>query len=122
LPGVRTFQIGIPERPGATLPRTNGVDRAPPRLGIEKGAVAVRELAKAHAFPDGSRVLEFDFAGRFVEEIGNLLNLVSVHPHVAFRAGTAIAALRAFEFQAVLVPGLTHAADCMSAVTDLQLP
>ena len=104
VPFLSGFQIGFPERPGAALAGADRVHRAFPCLWIKKRTIAVLVFCQRHPAADGSRVKQADFADRFVQIFGNLLQFFLSRPNHARIAGAAIAALRTRKLQAVSVP------------------
>ena len=97
-------QIGLPERPGPTLPWASGVDRAASLLWIKVNAVAVRVLVERYSTSDWSRIHESNFADRLVEKFGDRPNLVLIDPDETRPPGAAVAALSTFKRKAVSIP------------------
>src|SRR5262249_39298779 len=106
-PGGRSGEVGIPERPVPTLPRTRRIHPAAARLRIEKRAVVVRpDFSQAAATPDPTRVVAPHLFQRLAEVRRDLRQLLLIDPDVPFEPGAAIPALRALEPQPVFVPRL----------------
>jgi hypothetical protein len=107
LPGGGAAEIGIPKGPGFALPRSGGVDRALPFVGIEKDASAVGELLQAFADTDAADVELFELFEIVGHDDGSDRgDLFVVHPDIAGRASAAVATLRAFKLQACMIPRL----------------
>ena len=112
LPVSTAFEIGIPERPTATLPRTHRIDFASARFGVEKSAVAVGKLGQRHAIAEQPRMKQSQFADCFAKMLCNTFLLLVVDPNHASRTRATVPAPGACELQAVFVPfvGRAHAA------------
>lgn len=110
--GFRAFEQFGPEGPGAALHGADGIDAA--------DGAAVGQTLEEDAIPAvwagglGQGPVSADFPGVLAEEIvaaelevaGDVLDFAVIEPDVAGRAGAAVAAHGAGEFQAVGVPGL----------------
>jgi hypothetical protein len=103
-PSFGRLQIGIPERPGAALAGPLFVHRTFTALVIEEYAVAIFVFVEAAADPDLPDILFLEFRRIHFEPFGEGVDFRLVDPHVSWRAGAAISAARAFEFQTVLIP------------------
>ena len=105
-PGLGGADVGIPERPGATLARACGVHAALSRFGVEEDAIVVLQLLETFADADLSHVFSLKL-GHLEPDLGSEgRDFVFTYPHVAGRAGAAVAAAGALEAQAIFVPGL----------------
>src|SRR4051812_13906428 len=96
----------MPKGPGAALSRAGAVNLAFAGLAVEKHAVPVVELDKALANAHGSYVLQLKFLDRHSDELRQGFDFFLVDPDVTCCACATIAALRALETKAILVPGL----------------
>ena len=111
-PILRCFQIGVPERPSTALPWPGTIDAALPCLTVEEYAVAVGKFLEALPGSDAANVLVFEFSQILADERGQGRDLLVVDPHMARRAGAAIAALGASEAKSRVIPGkISHKGD-----------
>ena len=97
-------QIGLPERPGPTLPWASGVDRAASLLWIKVNAVAVRVLVERNSTSGRSSIHQTDLADRLVEEFRDGLDLVFIDPDVSGGTRAAVTAPSAFKRKAISIP------------------
>lgn len=104
IPGLRTAQVPIPERPSATLGGAHGIDCAASRGRIKKRAIAVGELGERSTSSDQPSVKNSDFADRLLPELGDLGKLGFGDPNKPGRAGAAISTAGAVKLQPVFVP------------------
>jgi hypothetical protein len=106
-PCIGRANIGIPERPCAALARPGSINAAFARLAVEENAIAVGVFDETFADADLAYISRFKF-GNIDAHLGRQPgDVLLIDPHVTWRAGAAIAAARALELQAVLVPGLS---------------
>lgn len=105
LPCLRSADIRIPEGPGPALPWPIFVHFAAPRFIVEEYAVAIFELHQALSHANLADIRLFEIGDRKTKPQCQCGNLALVHPYEPWRAGAAIAALRAFESQSVFEPG-----------------
>lgn len=110
LPVLGRGDVAFPEGPAPALPRPDRVDRAA-FFPVVHHAVAVRLLAEAPAIPYPANMNLGELFHRLPAIRGDLPNLLVVDPDIARRPGAAVAALRAAEAEAVLVPGFGHGVD-----------
>ena len=100
MPGLGRRQVGIPERPGAALPGSGGIDRAVARFAVEKDAIAIGEFAQALANADGAHVFVLEFLDvPIAYQSGQRGDLFGVHPYEPGRSRAAIAAFGALELE-----------------------
>ena len=106
IPITAFCQQGLPKWPGTTLLRTIFVDRATFALSKENTVIIGLFRQADAALADRPRVLATK--RRFIKPktFGQGKNLAIVDPHIAWCAGTAVAALGAGEAQSIFEPGL----------------
>src|SRR5712692_965194 len=102
-PGFGRGDVAFPKWPGTALARANGIHRTA-RFAVPKYTVAVGFLAQADAVAHGPCVHLGRFVDTFPAVRGDGGDFLHIDPDVARRSGAAVAAARAFETQAVLVP------------------
>ena len=103
-PGLRAFQVRIPEGPGTTLLRTHGINRAAARPTVEKLAVSVVTLGQRRLLPFAPSKPQLHLGFRQSDVFRDLLNLFVGHPDDTWIARAAIAATRALKREPILVP------------------
>lgn len=103
------MQVKRPERPGAALVGTDGIDHAPAATvfffrqkdAVFGGSVFFNAVFEADTF----EVFLFDLLDRCAQMFGEKLDFRLGDPDIAlFRAGAAIAATGALKMQSALVP------------------
>ncbi len=100
------LEVGIPERPGLALTRARRINGA---LAIlKKDAVSVFVFDKALAGADAANIVGFEFFDFLTYEFREGCDLFLVDPNIARCPRAAVAALRAFKFQTVFVPGFAR--------------
>lgn len=99
------FQIGIPERPGATLDGTISVNFAVQVETIKKDAIAVWIFYETFSVADLANKFFFKFIEEEAEEVCQTLDFLVGDPDVAWRSRTASAALLTLKLKSVCVPG-----------------
>ena len=103
-PVAGRLEVGFPEGPSATLAGSGVINRAAARLTIEKDAVAVGKLLQALSHTNSTAVRVFKLIDAQARQSRKRRDFFVRNPDIAGRAAAAIAALRAGESEASVVP------------------
>jgi hypothetical protein len=105
-PRLGRFDIRVPERPVAALPRSRRIDSATAFLRIEECAIVIlSDFTKAHAPSNRPHMPLKRVGDRRAEELGNRRDFLVVNPDIPLEARATVPALAAGEFQSVFIPG-----------------
>ena len=104
VPCFGTFEVRIPEWPGAALPRSHGIDGAPSGGGIEERAIAVGVIFQSPRAEGQPGVIEHDRSVTGLAILRDRVEFRFVHPHEPRLSRTAVAALSALKSQARVIP------------------
>ena len=105
LPAIWCLEAAFPEGPRSALSWSHRVDAAATSLRVEKRTVTIGKINQRRLAANDLRMHQADFPDRLPRMLGDLGDLLIVHPDHPGCSGAAIPALSALEAQPVSIPG-----------------